>query len=202
MNGTMTITDAPPHAGTTAHILIDATATNKLVSVITFASPAQIKSASAIPANPFIVKIYKTTGPELRIIDLDYYTLKGVRPYIGNELIGAYCNDASNVDSVWIDSVDPLERDTQMLEHVILGRDHSRIYRIGDKAGVCVVTGHCTWDSQFPALVRDIKASGPRISIVWDRVILPYCRIEGTPKINHKRGSLRIDYSLTLVEDW
>jgi hypothetical protein len=47
-----------------------------------------------------------------------------------------------------------------------------------------------------------MKASGQRISLMWDRVQMPFARIEGTPRFTPKRGTLRVDFSFTLVEDW
>jgi len=201
INADITMTDMYPISG--HHINFSQVATSKVYSTYaTINTPYLIKSSSAIPTNPITMMIYNTTGPELRTFNLDYFTLKGFAPFIGNTNFHMHCNDQTNVNSVWITDVTPIERDTSMLEHVILGRTRSRIYRLGDHAGSCVVSGYCNWDSYFPTLIRNMKADGTRVGLIWDRVTMPFARIEGVPRFTPKRGSPRVDFSITLVEDF
>ena len=201
INSNITYTDAAPIAQL-AHLVMDTSASNAIYSTAaTSSNPLTIASASATPTFGVLVFVYSIAGPETRTFNLDYFTIKNLHPVIGDQSLNAFCNFPNVVNSVWFDSVDPIERDTSMVENVILGRDHSRVYRLGDNAGTCTVIGHCNWDSMFPTLIRQLKAGGGRVCMVWDRVVMPFARIEGVPKFTPKRGSLRIDFSITLVED-
>lgn len=200
LNNHFVVSDISPWYG--FNIGLGSNVNGRLYSnVATATAPLEIRSASAVPTYPFTFMIYQSVGPELRTFDLDYFTIKGAHPFFGNDTVHQDCNYPANVNSVWITSVTPMQREAIIQEHPIDNRSHSRIYDRGGRAGTCIVSGTCTWVSHFATVVRDIKASGKRVAVIWDGVTVPFARIEGVPKFTSKRGSLYMTFDITLIED-
>ena len=203
INNNITITDGYPFGAWIYNIYCRSAATTKVYSTVaTPSNPLTISVGTGSPTYKGYMAIDDVTGPETRTINFDYITLKGFYPFFGTASDDRYSSANLAPNTFYITDVTPLVRETNLLQHSILGRTHGRIYRLGEQAGTCTVTGYCLWDSHFPAMFRNLVASGRRVAVMWDRVIVPYARIEGAPRLTPKRGTQRIDWSITLVEEW
>jgi hypothetical protein len=191
------------------HFYYDYVATSSYTTNGSKTAPRTIRCVNAIPTYPLKMMVYQIygAGAETRTLNLDYVNLVNFLPFLGNENYFQYFNDPAVTNSPIITSVLPLERDTKFIEHTIIGRSRSRVYRIADNAGAITIEGYCYWSSHFPTLIKLMKASGQRISFIagtelGTNVSMPFCRIEGVPKFQPKKGALWCPFSITLVEDW
>ena len=164
----------------------------------TGASPRAISSASATPTNPWVVWCATVAGADSRTINFDYVRFSGNLPILGNSSYYQRFN-ASGDDQPKLTRVSPLTRDPKLVEHGIARRNTGKVYPDGGSAGTVVLVGSCSLDSWMPTTVKDIIASGQRISLFTTHTHVPKCYIERvsfTP-----RAGLYMDFSITVRED-
>lgn len=177
-------------------ILVTASAGSGFDSVGSEAWPILLQSASAAPSYPWTFVI-EDRSPETRTIDLSYMECLGNKWSVGNDALYVLTNYAGGP---WIDTAVPLTRTPRLISHEIDGRTGDRIYKNGMKSGVVQLSGTCSWDSRIWETLNAINSAAEPISVITQNVHLARGRIE-SPRFTPRKGSLMIDFALSIVED-
>jgi hypothetical protein len=181
-----------------ALLIIEDDATSKVSNLGTYSSPCVIRSANAVPVYPFTVRIEDIIGEDARSLDFDYCEFRGNYPCLGNDGYVIDFNGASNTYPK-LAPPPPWFRDPITEEHTIDGRDGGRVYDRGSRAGVVALRGYAYAESYFDVRIRQMKASGQRLSFVCERTVLPKCKISRVSAVR-KDGAVGYAFTLTLME--
>jgi hypothetical protein len=103
--------------------------------------------------------------------------------------------------TAWLNNVPPLFRDQVIMEHQIDGRDYSRVYPRGGRAGVITITGFMEWSSFYHEYLQELLDTQSRMYLFSNWVQLPRCRATGRVSAPTRPGQTIVPFSLTLIED-
>ena len=128
---------------------------------------------------------------------LDYLNLIGNNYSLGT----LQFNDPAVALGPWINNATPLTRAPIIVNHSIDGRAYGRTYRRGSQAGVVTINGFLYRSAFTDQMIRAMQAANTGLSLTTDRTHLPWCSIDGEPRINSKAGQDWAPFSITLIED-
>jgi hypothetical protein len=163
-------------------------------------APVSMSSTSASPANPWSVMLAPVAGNDTRTLNFDYVIMTGNQWTLGDNTNILACN-IPGANKPWMLNVPPLTREAITVEHDIDGRNYSRIYPRGSKAGTIQINGYFWWDNSDNMIVQKMMEGKARLSLFTRYVHLPKCRIVGKPSMPSKPGQLYVPFSITLIED-